>query len=144
MRSRLVVGHWILAPVTEVRILSSQPGLVRFCIDWSWILIRFFLIRKSKLALWSRNRLLMLVLGCTIIYYREDVTILSMLPSKNIYRYHLVKSPFIDEFARDLFDGTDDAIKPENLLKNLDVLFNSIFENFESQEFCDAVKLLSK
>jgi len=67
-----------------------------------------------------------------------------MLPSKNIYRYHLVKSPFIDEFARDLFDGTDDAIKPENLLKNLDVLFNSIFENFESQEFCDAVKLLSK
>ena len=61
-----------------------------------------------------------------------------------IHQYELLKVPVLTELAREESYGTFDLSKSEDNLKLLKVLINQIFDNFESQNFGNAVSLLKK
>lgn len=68
---------------------------------------------------------------------------LGRLSPESVHQYGTVKVPSLIELAKEVLDGKIDLSKPENKLKLLKARLNQIFESFESQEFKDAVDVLS-
>lgn len=79
-----------------------------------------------------------------VVLIKWTLDALNRLSAENITQYGLIKeAPSIKDFVRDSLDGKLDLSIPENNLKLLKTLLTNIFDNFESQEFHDAVKVLA-
>jgi len=68
---------------------------------------------------------------------------LRWLSPENIQKFGRIKTLPLIDLAREVVEGKIDMSKSENKLKLLKARLNQIFANCESQEFRDAVKMLS-
>jgi hypothetical protein len=78
-----------------------------------------------------------------VVLIKMILDFLGRLSEKNVHQYGLIKTPSTD-FVRECFELKIDLSKSENSLKFLKALLTQVFSNFESQEFKDAVNVLSK
>lgn len=68
---------------------------------------------------------------------------LGRLSEENIKNFGIIKTLPLLDFAREAVGGKIDLSKPENKLKVLEAQLNQIFDNFETQEFKNAVNVLN-
>lgn len=73
---------------------------------------------------------------------RWFTTELERLSPKIVRQFGLIKTPSIREIEREILEDKINLSKPDNKLKRIKAWFNQIFENFESQEFKTAIKVL--
>jgi thiamine kinase-like enzyme len=69
---------------------------------------------------------------------------LRRLPPEQLEYYGTIKIPSIQDYMGEILEGKLVFGKLETRLKDLKALLKEVFENFESQEFRNAVSLLSK
>ena len=69
---------------------------------------------------------------------------LNSLTPETVSQYESIKTPLLADIARKHLEGNIDSSKPENSLKTLKAMLNYVFDNFESQEFRDAINRLKK
>lgn len=69
---------------------------------------------------------------------------LRRLSPKTVKQFGVIKPLQFAAFAKEVVEGKVDLNKPENKLKVLKSQLNEIFDNFESQEFKNAVDILNR
>ena len=91
-------------------------------------------IEKAKLYLMKQVVLIRI--------YLDDLN--HQISPEFVHKYGLIKAPSFGEFKQEYLAGKLDLSRPENKLMFLKAMLNQVFDNFESQEFKNAVNLLSK